>query len=399
MGLKDITRSEVGRATDEFDRLGREAFLRRYGFGKALRYLLLRDGRRYDSKAVVGAAHGFLPGQEPLGPKDFSGGEGHAVGLLRGLGFTIVDNRSGQQMTPVDELLDRVANLKVNRSSGGPALYQPIVLLWAVARARRGEPRTVSWEETETALGGLLERHGARGERPRPDYPVVALRRAGLWELPDHGDQGLTAHGDSRLRRWFSENQPRGGLSQWVYDILRHSGDARLAVIDVLLCEYFQGIDYEPLLTEIGLYDAEVADAPPAPPPDVVVAAAQYDRLCRIAENREKEQGAGRRAARTTDNPIRSVSARRAVLVRCQGRCENPQCTGQPDDVTAKGEPILEVDHVQDLAQGGRDHPSQMVALCPNCHAIKTRGRTKEVLRASLQDVAERLHGRWSAST
>jgi 5-methylcytosine-specific restriction enzyme A len=325
------------------------------------------------------------------------------MAMMRGLGFAVVGDPA-EKFSPLEDLLGRVARLKVNRLSGHPALYQPIALLWAAGRARRGEARVLSWPATEAALGGLLERHGIRGERRRPDYPVLALCRAGLWELPDHAGEMPTAHGDSGPRRWLAQHQPPSGLTQPVYDVLRSSGEARLAVIDALLCEYFEGLDYGPLLTEVGLYDVEMADgqagdevSPPAHR-DPVVAAAQYDRLCHIVENREKEPGE-RRATRTTNNPIRSSSARRAVLVRSEGRCENPGCTGQPGDVTAKGEPILEVDHVLELAQGGRDHPSQMVALCPNCHAIKTRGRTKEVLRASLQDVAERLHGRWSAST
>ncbi|WP_329337467.1 hypothetical protein OG866_23400 [Streptomyces sp. NBC_00663] len=63
MALSDITRSEVEKAIEECDRLGRDLFLQRYGFRRARRYLLSHEGRQYDSKAVVGAAHGFLPGR------------------------------------------------------------------------------------------------------------------------------------------------------------------------------------------------------------------------------------------------------------------------------------------------------------------------------------------------
>jgi 5-methylcytosine-specific restriction protein A len=84
-------------------------------------------------------------------------------------------------------------------------------------------------------------------------------------------------------------------------------------------------------------------------------------------------------------------SARRAVL-RSEGHCENPRCTGEPQDITDAGHPILEVDHIQDLANGGPDHPEQMIALCPNCHEIKTRGRTRERLRHELFTVARRRH-------
>ncbi|WP_328769422.1 HNH endonuclease [Streptomyces sp. NBC_00286] len=398
MALTDITRIEVNKAVEQYDRLGRDAFLQQYGFGHARRYMLLHGDRHYDSKAIVGAAHGFVPGQEPLAAKDFSGGAGHAVRLLRRLGFTVVDELV-ETVDIRDDLIERVVRLKVNRSSGRPALFQPIVLLWAIGRARRGEPRLLSWRETEEALTTLLQRHGMRGERPRPDYPVAALCRAGLWVLPDHQGAVPAAHGDTELRNWFRDNQPLGGLAESVYDLLRRSGETRLAVIGELLCRFFDDLDYGPLLTDVGLYDDDVAsDATPSEakeaenqPEPWLITAAEYERLCRIAEHGEGKNH-GKRVSRTARNPIRSSAARWAALGRSKGRCENPHCAGQPADVTDKGLPILEVDHVMDLALGGRDHPSQMVALCPNCHAVKTRGRTREALRETLLKVAVERH-------
>lgn len=402
MALTDITATAVMRAIEECDRLGRERFRREYGFGEARRYLLSHNGEFYDSKAIVGVAHGFLPGRERLTPKDFSGGESHAVGLLRRLGFTVVDG-AAKGASSAEDLLDRITGLRVNRASGRPALYQPITLLWAVGRARRAEPRLLPWHETEKALRNLLKRHGMRGERPRPDYPVSALCHAGLWELHGHSGEVPPARGDSALRRWYAENRPHGGLPEPVHDLLRRSGEARLAVLDALLTTYFDDLDPTPLLTDVGLYDEGVADDDRAAAPEgaavphAVVVAAQYERLCRIVEHREDENR-GRRAARASDDPIRSGAARRAVLLRSEGRCENPHCTGRPDDVTDSGDPILEVDHIEGLASGGRDHPSRMIALCPNCHAVRTRGSTREALRAVLSEVALRRHTRLDVS-
>jgi 5-methylcytosine-specific restriction protein A len=397
MALTDITAAEVARAIEEFDRLGRDAFLQAYGFAPARRYLLVHDGRRYDSKAIVGAAHGFLPGQGPLRARDFSGGADHAVGLLKWLGFVVVDEQT-TEVGAYDALIERVGGLRVSRASGQPALYQPITLLWAIGRARRGDARLLSWSETGAAVGELLTEYGMRGERRRPDYPVLALHHAGLWELEGHTGAVPRSHGDSEVRRWFTDHQPRGGLTAPVYGLLLRSGEARLAVIDTLLGTFFEGLDYGPLLSAVGLYDDQVADdldtgGDEATGESALVTAAQYERLCLMAE-RHAGENHGRRATGTVHNPIRSAAARRAVLARSQGDCENPRCTGQPTDVTDAGQPILEVDHVQDLAQGGPDHPSQMVALCPNCHAIKTRGSTKEELRTLLLDVAKERHDR-----
>ena len=82
--------SAVESALDEFDRLGREPFLEKYGFGRARRYMVVRNEKLYDSKAIAGAAFGYqYPEQGPLTSKDFSGGEGAAKPILERLGFEV----------------------------------------------------------------------------------------------------------------------------------------------------------------------------------------------------------------------------------------------------------------------------------------------------------------------
>jgi 5-methylcytosine-specific restriction enzyme A len=84
-------------------------------------------------------------------------------------------------------LAGAVAGLAVNRATALPALYQPVTLLWAIGRVRRGETRVLRWDQTEQQLGELLRRHGGRGERPLPDYPVAALFRGSfVWHSRQH---------------------------------------------------------------------------------------------------------------------------------------------------------------------------------------------------------------------
>jgi hypothetical protein len=84
------SRSAVSAAIAEFDSLGRDAFLEKYGFGPAKSYFLVANGLEYDSKAIVGAAHGFqFPHLGPLSCTEFSGGMATVVPLLRRLGFEI----------------------------------------------------------------------------------------------------------------------------------------------------------------------------------------------------------------------------------------------------------------------------------------------------------------------
>lgn len=96
MALSDLTsRSAVLAAMYEFDRLGRDTFLERHGFGRARDYFVIHEGRSYDSKAIVGVAHERQTGSI-LEAGDFSGGEQTVAPLLEGLGF-IVEIRSSHR--------------------------------------------------------------------------------------------------------------------------------------------------------------------------------------------------------------------------------------------------------------------------------------------------------------
>ena len=389
--LQEIEPEHVLRALAVCDRLGRDEFLREYGFDRARSYVLVHDGKAYDSKAIVGVAHGFLPGEVgPLASGKFSGGEVTIGRLLRRLGFTV---QVSDRLTG-DNLVDLISRLHVRRSAGSPALYQPITLLWAIGRALRGDPRLETWDTTRRQVGELLERYGSRGERARPDYPVAALANVGLWELQT-GDVPVTAaHGDAELERWFNRHSPTSGLAQPVYGLVRDSATARVAAVRQIIDVFFQGTDYFELLEEVGLSDTGIAAETGESDDGSIIGSPleeAYRRQCDLAD-RGRAKNDGRRVTMTTDKPVRSAAARRAVLLRSQGNCENPSCTGEARDLTDTGDPLLEIDHIHDLARGGPDDPAQMAALCPNCHAIKTRGSTREQLRQTLFTVARERH-------
>ncbi|MDF3284979.1 HNH endonuclease [Gordonia sp. N1V] len=82
-----LTRDSVRAAIDACDQIGRDAFLERYGFKEAREYFLIHDGHAYDSKAIVGVAHGVATG-EYLRSGDFTGGA-HVAEVLRRLGFPV----------------------------------------------------------------------------------------------------------------------------------------------------------------------------------------------------------------------------------------------------------------------------------------------------------------------
>jgi 5-methylcytosine-specific restriction enzyme A len=100
MPLGDLnSRKAVLQAIEEYDQLGEEAFLEKYGFRPARSYFLIHKGRRYPSKAIAGVAHGYqYPKKGALASAQFTGGDASVKAKLRSLGFAVTsphDDESG----------------------------------------------------------------------------------------------------------------------------------------------------------------------------------------------------------------------------------------------------------------------------------------------------------------
>lgn len=54
------------------------------------------------------------------------------------------------------------------------------------------------------------------------------------------------------------------------------------------------------------------------------------------------------------------------ALARSRGNCEG--CNQPAPFLRRNNTPYLEIHHIQPLATGGADHPTNVAALCPNCH-------------------------------
>ncbi|MFI6580580.1 HNH endonuclease [Embleya sp. NPDC050493] len=88
MKIGELTRDAVLEALAECDRLGTAEFLKTYGFKPAVKYVLVHEGKEYDSKAIAGVAHWYCQGRA-LTSDEFSGGKAAAAGWLLKLGFDV----------------------------------------------------------------------------------------------------------------------------------------------------------------------------------------------------------------------------------------------------------------------------------------------------------------------
>ncbi len=110
-------RESVLKAIEEFDTLGVERFLEKYEFGHSRRYFLAHEGKLYDSKAILGAAHGFEnPSNGPLRWNNFCGGRG-VQRRLEALGFEVrilTGSNSNESLAGCEEDLEGCIPRSIN---------------------------------------------------------------------------------------------------------------------------------------------------------------------------------------------------------------------------------------------------------------------------------------------
>ena len=185
MALGDLTSKDaVLMALAEYDRLGESAFLKKYGFRSAQSYFLVHLGKRYASKAVVVAAHGYQHGTS-LKAAEFGGGDSTVKARLEELGFSVeVMNHDEPTLAALG--LDRktVELISVDRlhELGGQGKVSDV------------------YQAIEDHINGPLP------DRPRPTIREVLVRshkRSGYIEHLDGADDGwrLTEKGTSLAER------------------------------------------------------------------------------------------------------------------------------------------------------------------------------------------------------
>jgi len=84
------SRDAVLTAIAECDKLGRDVFLRKYGYKKSRKYPLVLNGKEYDSKAIAGVAYG-IEFNTTMTAYDHSGGVNFCVPVLQKMGFEVKD--------------------------------------------------------------------------------------------------------------------------------------------------------------------------------------------------------------------------------------------------------------------------------------------------------------------
>jgi predicted RNA-binding protein with PUA-like domain len=368
MALGNLTsREAVLQAISEFDWLGRDAFLEKYGFGRAREYFLMVNGQQYDSKAIVGAAHGYqFPEDGALAADAFSGGDATVRRKLAELGFTVEPGSS-----------------KAERFTDGYWAFVCNPRKWAIDRfLERGAGQRDTWgvrpsDSRHFAAGQLAvirvgvdqRSHAERQGRPKLEAGIYALCEVECPAYPGTGandafwaPDAARAPGwptvDIRYLRTYLHNpltiaqlrKSRPGLSRSLLNGLQASSfpvsrDNFRAVLELL--------SEEPDALGVAAWE----------PPATLEALARLEDRYRSAVPEVRERISRSIERGPVGDAVKRANGFRCLVCEALGR--DPIGFRKPS-----GEPYVEAHHVMPVAKGeiGSLRASNIITVCANHH-------------------------------
>ena len=336
------SRQAVLDALAECDQLGRDEFLKKYGYRYSRLYTLRHEGKTYDSKAIVGVAYGRQHGV-PLKAREFSGGEGTVVATLERLGFTV-----GDASHPAERLI-----------IGKTYFRKDLVDQFG------GQLQAGIWTPKEFKVVFIFS--GESGEQ-------FGYRDGwtddGIFQYTGEGQVGdmTFTTGNSAIR----DHRDKCKDLLLFTDLGKGAGVRYEGLFECASWDYTQGSDKNKAPRQLIVFNL-------IPVSTEASEAQAIAELISIPNSKSLEdlrqaayEAATSSSAQVSKQNARTVWYQRSkrvkdyVLTRAAGVCE---ACGIPAPFSRKdGSAYLEPHHTTRLADDGPDHPRWVGAICPNCH-------------------------------
>ena len=247
-------------------------------------------------------------------------------------------------MTP-EQLLERLAAIRIDRSHGGRAPHKPLLLLVALGRIGLGsEGRLIPYRTAERRFRELWREFGRPGALPRVEYPFGRLRNDdGLWEIPEESLLSTGRQADIRVSE-AKRFEITGGFRQDIHELLCRHPELVSRAAHQILSDHFPASIHGDILEA-----AQVVPGAPALDPD---------------------RPMPRRGRRVREYTPRDSRFRRDVLEAYEERCAVCE-----HDIRFGNRPLgLEAGHIRWHSHDGRDVVPNGLALCPMHHKALDSG-------------------------
>jgi putative restriction endonuclease len=152
-----------------------------------------------------------------------------------------------------DRLKQLFKTINVWKRGSERAPHKPLLLLHALGKCQRGEPRIITYAEIDPALQALLRAFGPPRKSYHSEYPFWRLQRDGVWELQgaEHA-MSRRGHTDAKKSDLLKYNVS-GGFPLDIYTSLRDNPQWIVEIAYDLLERNFPASIHEDILEAVGL--------------------------------------------------------------------------------------------------------------------------------------------------
>lgn len=152
-----------------------------------------------------------------------------------------------------ESIRNRVDQITVWKRGGERAPHKPLLLLYALGRCLRGEPRFVSYDEAHDDLRQLLEEFGPPRATHHPEYPFWRLENDGLWELAGPKADRVRERESDPSSRYLAEHDIHGGFPEEVRSAVESDTELAEDITRKLLDKNFPRSIHDDILAAVGL--------------------------------------------------------------------------------------------------------------------------------------------------
>lgn len=332
----------VKEAVTECDQLGREAFLKKYGYKYSRLYLLHYNQNVYDSKAIAGVAFGKQHGA-PLRANEFSGGAATVVPVFEKLGFS------------VQKAIHPATYLAIGKTYFRKALVELF----------GGQLQSGIWTPREFPVIFIFS-----GDSGKTYGYKDGWTDNGIFQYTGEGQTGnMTFTGGNRAIR---DHRQDGKDLLLFKDLGKGKGVRYEGLFECASWQEVNGLDKDQQKRQIIVFNLVPVTtvASGSEMVELNTAISLHLPLEELRQAAYRASNIAKTQVKTSDAKQswyeRSETVRTYVLARASGICE--ACDQAAPFVRKDGTPYLEPHHTKRLADNGPDHPAWVGAICPNCH-------------------------------
>ena len=155
-------------------------------------------------------------------------------------------------MTPT-EIKKKFDAITVWTRGGERAPLKPLLALYAIGRALRGEPRMVEYAQVDRDIGRLLVEFGPRRQSYHPEYPFWRLQNDRLWELSQTEGLSVRRGNTDAKKSELLEHNVQGGFPPEVFEELSRNKTLARQIVQDLLDANFPETLHGDILDAVGI--------------------------------------------------------------------------------------------------------------------------------------------------